>query len=87
MLFKRRFTTHEKSEMLIDEISVLPREQPNLDEVLRGFMQYFQANYGTVSLRLALFHIIEVRISQYTMGTGSLLGYSGRGVAFTTHPI
>jgi hypothetical protein len=35
--------------MLIDEISILPQEPPNLDEVLRDFIQYFQANYGTVS--------------------------------------
>ena len=68
--------------MLIDEISILPRETPKLDEVLRDFIQYFQANYGTVSLRLAIFHIIQFRISQHTVGTGYFPGLKrpGRGV-------
>ena len=35
--------------MLIDEISISPREPPKIDEVLRDFIQYFQANGTAVA--------------------------------------
>jgi len=35
--------------MLIDKISILPREPPKLVEVLRDFIPYFQANGTAVA--------------------------------------